>query len=372
MTDAMRGQGRRVLSVSAAILVATMALAAGMRVATAAGGHDERIVAATRFVDELPAYVPLDQVDGTLSLWGHGSFKRDFMGNLVTAWIAEFRRHQPGVAFDYRMYGTASAVGAVYMGVGDIALLGEEISPAAAKAFLRAKGYAHTEFPIATGSLDVNYYDYAHMVFVHRDNPLARLSLRELDAIFGNDHRRGTANIRNWGALGLDGEWKAQPIHPHGWKTDVDFALFFRERVLENSHRWNPAIREYVNIMRADGTQYDHGQQIVDAVARDRYAIGISNLRYATDQVRALPLAWSDDGPAVEPTPATLIDQSYPLVRIIPAIVDQAPGKPLKPAVREFLRFVLSREGQRILLAESGYLPLGRRFIEEQRARLEP
>ena len=142
--------------------------------------------------------------------------------------------------------------------------------------------------------------------------------------------------------------------------------------MLENSHRWNPAIREYGNIMRADGTQYDHGQQIVDAVARDRYAIGISNLRYATDQVRALPLAWSDDGPAVEPTPATLIDQSYPLVRIIPAIVDQAPGKPLKPAVREFLRFVLSREGQRILLAESGYLPLGRRFIEEQRARLEP
>jgi phosphate transport system substrate-binding protein len=331
----------------------------------------EPVASATGFTASLPLYAPGQKVAGTISLWGHGSFKRDFMGNLVKSWIRQFQQHQPDVRFDYRMYGTASAVGALYTGAGDIAILGEEISPDAARAFLRAKGYAHTDISIATGSVDVNFFDYAHMVFVHKDNPIGKLSLTQLDAIFGAEHRRGPRNIRTWGELGLTGEWVGQRIQPHGWKTDVDFALFFRERVLEDSHRWNADIREYVHVTRPDGSQYDHGQQIVDALAQDRHGIAISNLRYATPGVKALALAWNDAGPWFEPTPANLISQDYPLVRIIPAIIDREPGKPIKPAVREFLRFVLSREGQQMLVAESGYLPLGRKILGEQRSKLE-
>lgn len=324
----------------------------------------------TAFVDSLPVYSPQGQVSGTIRLWGHGSYRRNFMGNLLNRWITRFHELQPGVSFENRMYGTASAIGALSLGAGDIALLGEEISPASALEFRRARGYAPTEFQVATGSLDVNFFDYAHMIFVHRDNPLAKLSLAQLEAVFGTEGRMGSAPLRTWGDLGLMGEWADKPIQPYGWKVDEDFALFFRERVLGDSHRWNPAIKEYVHIIRPDGTQYDHGQQILDALATDRYGIAISNIRYANPDVRTVALSWQAAGPAVQADKATLIAQQFPLVRIIPAFIDHAPGKPVEPAVREFLRFMLSREGQQALVEETGYLPMDAAIIARQLAEL--
>ena len=326
----------------------------------------------TAFVASLPGYAPREKVSGTIRLWGHGSFKRDFMGTLVSRWMADFNRFQPDVKLDNRLYGTASAIGALIAGTGDIALLGEEISPAAAAAFERAKGYPPTGIQVATGSLDVNFFDYAHMVFVHRDNPLAHLSLVQLDAIFGAEHRRGAAkNFRTWGDLGLTGEWADKAIQPYGWKVDEDFALFFREAVLENSHRWNTALKEFVHEIRPDGTQYDHGQRILDALARDRFGIAISNVRYANAAVKALALGRSDAGPFFAPTPANLIAQTYPLGRIIPAFIDRVPGRPVDPVVREFLSFILSREGQRGLIEASSYLPLGAEIIQTQKEKLK-
>jgi phosphate transport system substrate-binding protein len=337
--------------------------------AVAAGPvHDDPAVA---FVADLPSYRPGEQVAGTIRLWGHGSFRRDFMGRLVRAWIERFHAYQPRVVFENRMYGTASAIGALYTDAGDIAILGEEISPAARRAFLRARGYEPTGIEIATGSLDVNYYDYAHMIFVHRDNPLTRLSLAQLEGIFGTENRRGAGPIRTWGDLGLSGDWAEKPIQPYGWKTDVDFALFFRERVLEDSHRWNPSIREFVHGTRPDGRQYDHGQRILDALSQDRCGIAISNLRYATGGVKALALAWKDGGPWCEANVASLVSRCYPLTRIIPAYIDRPPGRPVDPAQREFLRFVLSREGQAALLDLSGYLPLGAAFRARELGKLQ-
>lgn len=322
-------------------------------------------------VAALPHYAPAAQVTGTIRLWGHGSYRRNFMGNLLSRWVARFRQLQPGVSFENRMYGTASAIGALSLGAGDIALLGEEISPAAAAEFQRARGYAPTEIQVATGSLDVNFFDYAHMIFVHRDNPLAQLTLAQLEAIFGTEGKRGAGRIRTWGDLGLKGEWAGQPIQPYGWKVDEDFALFFRERVLGDSHRWNPAIREHVHVTRPDGSQYDHGQQILDALAADRYGIAISNVRYATPGVRTVALAWQPGKPAVQATKVTLIAQQFPLVRIIPAYIDHAPSRPVAPAVREFVRFMLSREGQEALIAETGYLPMAPAVIARQLADLD-
>jgi phosphate transport system substrate-binding protein len=361
----------RLLWLGWVVLLAAVAGAIAQPHPSTGAGPQDTSHPALQFVRELPAYAPVEQVQGIIRLWGHGSHRRNFMGNLIRRWTAEFARHQPGVIFENRMYGTASAIGALYTGAGEIALLGEEISPAAAAAFLRAKGYAPTEIQLSPGSVDVNFFDYAHMIFVHRDNPLAGLNLAQLEAVFGMDGRRGLGRIRTWGQLGLGGEWRDRPIQPYGWKVDEDFALFFRERVLEHSHRWNLAIREHIHVLRPDGTQYDHGQQILDALARDRYGIAISNVRYAVPEVRALPLAWHEGGPLVAASPATLIDLSYPLVRIIPAYIDIPPGGRAAPAVREFLRYALSREGQQALIEETGYLPLGREVIARQWAKLE-
>jgi len=351
----------------------TLLLALGVVLMPAAAGSATPVTdpVVMRTLAALPPYRPTGQASGTISLWGHGSFKRDFMGVLVKRWFAEFQRHHPGVRLDYRMYGTASAIGAVATGAGTLAILGEEISPDAARMFERARGYKPTMIEIANGSVDVNFFDYAHMIFVHRDNPLAKLSRAQLEQVFGDEHRCASGNVRTWGGLGLTGDWTDKPITPYSWKTDIDFSLFFRERVLCDSHRWNPATREYVHEKRADGSQYDHGQQIVDAIAADRYGIGISNLRYATPGVRALPLAWTAKGPFVAASTATIIDRRYPLVRIIPAYVDRAPGKPMRAAERELLRFVLSREGQTAMVEESGYLPISAATAARERTKLQ-
>jgi phosphate transport system substrate-binding protein len=315
----------------------------------------------------LPRYEPGPRVAGAISIWGHGSASRDFVGKLARRWIAEFHQRQPDVRFEYRMYGTSSAIGALAVGAGNLAILGEEISPDALRLFERTKGYKPTRIEVANGSLATNYFDYAHQIFVNRANPLARLNLRQLEAIFGAEHRCTRRNIRTWGDLGLRGAWARRPIHPYSWKTDSDFALFLRERVLCGSHRWNAATHEVIPIERADGTQYELGQQIIDAVARDPDGLGISNMRYATPEVKPLALSWTNAGPYVEASNATLISREYPLVRIVPAYVDRVPGKKLAAAVAEFLRFILSREGQTALVEESGYLPLNAKEAQESR-----
>src|SRR5215468_4080273 len=120
-------------------------------------------------LDSLPAYRPQQIVTGTLRLWGHGSPGTDFMGKLVKLWQDGFRRHHPGIEFDNRMYGTASAMGALYTGVGDLAILGREIWPFEITNFEKVFHYAPLGIDITTGSLDIRNMDFALNVFVNKE-----------------------------------------------------------------------------------------------------------------------------------------------------------------------------------------------------------
>lgn len=327
---------------------------------------------ALEVAESLPAYRPRKQVTGTICLWGHGSPKHDFMGKLLRRWESDFHKLQPHVRIVDDLYGSASAVGALYTGAGDLAILGEEVSPAAARAFERERHYAPTIFEVATGSVDVNYYDYAHMVFVNTANPLDRLTMPQLARILGDPPRgSGAGPIRTWGGLGLTGPWAERKIQPYSWRFDQDFGLFLRARVLVGSERPNPDVREFVTYDRADGSIDDRGEQILQALARDPDGIAISNIRFANPSVRIVSLAATPSGPYVLPSAQTLISQRYPLTRIIPAVVDLEPGQPLDPSIREFLRFILSREGQSALVEESGYLPLGSKYVRAQLRKLD-
>jgi phosphate transport system substrate-binding protein len=346
--------------------------ASGVRAAVSADPPTGSATYAMKVVASLPAYRPRGQVAGTIRLWGHGSPTHDFMGRLLHAWESAFHRYQPRVRIVDDLYGSASAVGALYTGAGDLALLGEEVSPAAERAFERERGYAPTIFEIATGNVDVNYYDYAHMVFVNRANPLERLTLPQLARILGDPPPgRGSGPIRTWGQLGLKGAWADRRIQAYSWRFDQDFGLFLRARVLGGSDRWNPGVREFVTHDRPDGTIDDRGQQILQALARDPDGIAVSNIRFANASVKIVKLAATSSGPYFLPSVATLISQQYPLTRIIPAVVDVPPGHPVSPAIREFLRFILSRDGQRALLEDSGYLPLGPKYVRAQLRELD-
>lgn len=322
-------------------------------------------------VSDFPLYRPQRKVAGLIRLWGHGSFRRDFMGKLVKYWQEGFTRYQPDVRFEYRMYGTASSIGALYAGVGDIAIRGEEIFPFEVSAFEKVLGYPPLAIEIATGSLDVQNMDYAQVFFVNKDNPLSQLTLAQLDATFGDEHRRGFKNIRTWGELGLGGQWATQPIHVYGWSIDDDFSFYLQTMVLAGSHHWNCEVKEFRRITRPDGTVVDAGLQILDALAHDPYGIAVSNLRYANPQVKPLALALRSGGPYFRATKENLIYRRYPLTRIIPAVINRPPHTAVDPKVKEFLRYILSREGQADILREGGYLPLSPDAVREQLKKLE-
>jgi phosphate transport system substrate-binding protein len=322
-------------------------------------------------VERLAPYHPDQPVSGVIRLWGHGNVLLPWMKHLVELWQKDFRRFHPDVSFDYQMHGTSSGIPALFTGLGDVAILGEEILPEAVSAFERAKGYPPLGIEIATGSLDVRNFDYAQQFFVHKDNPLNRITLQQLDAIYGAEHRRGQKNIRTWGELGLTGDWANQPIVPYGWAIDDSFGAYLQEYLLGGSHRWNCALREYVHKYQPDGGVYDHGQQILDALDEDRFGIAASNIRYAGPNVKPLALALRSEGPFVQASKQTLIDHSYPLARTIPAVIDRQPGMPVDPKIKEFLRYLLSRDGQRIVNRDGRYLPLSSELIAKQLEKLE-
>jgi phosphate transport system substrate-binding protein len=310
-------------------------------------------------LDGLPHYQPSQQVSGTIRLWGHGAPVLDFMGMLVKAWEEGFAKFQPGVKFEYDMYGTASAMGALYTGKGDIAILGQEIYPFETVAFEQAKHYPPLEVDIATGSVDVRNCDFAIGVFVNKNNPLAHMTLDQIDKVFAWHEGGAANNIETWGQLGLTGEWADKPIHLYGWHESDVFSTFVERTALHDSHRWRCGLKQYAHIHRADGTIYDSGQQILDDLANDPYGMALSNVRYLEgDAVKPLTLGRDAAGPFYAATKETLIDRQYPLGRIIPAEIDRVPGQPVDPKVREFLRYLLSREGQEEIVRNGKYLPM--------------
>jgi phosphate transport system substrate-binding protein len=325
-----------------------------------------------RALASLPPYHPTEHVNGTIRLWGHGAPVLDFMGMLVKSWEEGFMKFQPGVRFEYDMYGTASAMGALYTGKGNIAILGQEIYPFEVRAFEQEKHYPPTEIEIATGSVDVRNFDFALGPIVNVDNPLQRLTLDQLDKIFAY-HDNPKDNILTWDQLGLTGpEWEGKPIHLYGWYESDIFSTWIERAAMHGSHRWRCGMKQYAHIHRPDGSIYDSGQQILDDLSHDRYGMGLSSVRYLKGtNTKPLLLAREPGGPFYSATKETLINRQYPLTRFIPAEIDRAPGHPVDPAVREFLLYLLSRDGQQEIVSNGKYLPMQPEAAGREREKLQ-
>lgn len=308
-----------------------------------------------------PPYRPQAQVAGTISIWGHGSYgaHTDFVEGLTRAWQDGFRSHHPQVEFENRLHGTASAIGALYAGVGDIAFLGREIWEPEIAAFREVRGYEPTGIDVLTGSFDVRNKGYAISVFVHRDNPIAQLDLAQLEAVYGVDRRRGHAPVRTWGDLGLDGDWRDRPVHLYGLPIARGFADYFEDTVFLGARKWKPELREFPDEPGSRGGETDGGHRMLQAMAADPLAIGYAGMLYSHPDVKPIAIAPGPGEAAVMPTLQSVADRSYPLTRTITMFVDRAPGAPVDPKVREFLRYILSREGQQAVLQHGqGYLPV--------------
>jgi phosphate transport system substrate-binding protein len=307
---------------------------------------------------ELPPYTSTQQVNGVIRIWGSPQ-----MGDLLKRYEEGFRKVQPSVNFEDALKSTVSAVAGVYSERADIGLLGREIWPSEVQAFESVKGHAPTTIEVATGAYDIPKATYALMIFVHRSNPMKSLSIEQLDRIFG--YAVGRKPVRTWGNLGLKGVWAKREIHLYGFNTENDKALIFSRTVFRESTRWNCHLREYSN---ASGPlAVDAGELILRDLAKDPAGIAISNIHYATQDAKVMPLSALDNEPSVAPTRENVQSRRYPLSRAVYIVFDREPGHVAKPVILEFLRYILSSQGQKDVSHDGTYLPLTPSIVEEQR-----
>jgi phosphate transport system substrate-binding protein len=317
-------------------------------------------------INSLPRYQSKETVSGMIRVWGD-----DRMETLMSYWQEGFRKFHPDVRFETKLMGTGTGMAGLYTGVADLALMGRDSTSSEIMAFEWVFRYKPLGIEVTTGSLNVPGKTFAVTVFVHKDNPLSKLTLTQLDAIFGSEHLRGPRNIRTWGELGLTGDWKDKPIHPYGYDVETGTGWFFRQAVFKGSDKWNCDVKEFADAKRPDGADVDAGGRILEALAQDRYGIAYSNLGFMNQQVKPIAIATSDGGPFYEATKDNLIQRKYPLTRAASIYVNRAPGKKLDPKVQEFLCYVLSKEGQQQVVREGDFLPLTEEIIREQLRKMD-
>jgi phosphate transport system substrate-binding protein len=293
--------------------------------------------------DTLPHYEPLTSVSGNITSIGDATTT-----NLAARAITEFRGIYPAVTHNATAGLTSIGAAALLAGKADIVPMSRPLTPAEIAPFEKKYGYAPTEIKVAADAL---------AIFVDKRNPLPSLTLEQLDGIFSRTQRRGGKPIETWGEAGLTGDWALRPIMLFGYGPGDGVHQTFRQLVLQGgdfrpSLRYEPA-----------------GSSIVQGVAADPEAIGCASVFFASKRVRAVPIAGTD-GTFYAPTAENVRSQKYPLTRFLTICVNKPPGRPLPPATAEFLRFLVSAEGQQ-LIVDGGHVRLdaatageGRRAIE--------
>ena len=272
------------------------------------------------------------EVSGSLKCVGS-----DTINNLVALWAEGFKKFYPSVREGIEGKGSASGPPALTEGTCTFAPMSRNWKPSEIDAFKEKHGYAPVVVPTAIDML---------AVFVHKDNPLPELSLQQVDAIFSKNRNGGAkADIRTWGDLGLEGEWKDKPISLYGRNASSGTYGYFKENALFKGD-FKPTVKEQPG-----------SSSVVQAIASDKFAIGYSGIGYMTADVRAVPLAAKPGSKAVPVEPEFAYTGEFPLARFLYMSVNHKPGSELDPLRREFIRYMLSAEGQADV-KKDGYLPI--------------
>jgi phosphate transport system substrate-binding protein len=324
----------------------------------------------------LPDYQPQQHVSGVLRSSGS-----NHMAALMSAWEAGFKKYQPGVQFADTLKGSASGVYGLEMRTADLAAMGRAINPFERYGTYERSWVYPVEIEVATGSARIPGASPAYAIFVNERNPLAKLSIKQLDGIFGAQRgggwqalswvegaaRPAADDLRKWGQLGVGGAHAGRPIHVYGPPIlGAGVVTFFQARVLQGGAMWNEDLREYA----------DPAKMIAD-LKRDPDGIAYAPLAYGTAGVKAVAVAASPGGPFVALTERSVADRSYPLSR--PVYLDytidnersEIATPRVDPKVKEFLRYVLSKQGQAAIARSGAYLPLPPAIVREQLQKLD-
>ena len=314
-------------------------------IATVCAGTMVLSAQALRVDAGLAAYAKVSGVSGSLSSVGS-----DTMNNMMTLWAETYRKNYPNVKIQIEGKGSGTAPAQLTAGTSQIGPMSRPMKPAEFDAFELKYGYKPTELRTS--------YD-ALAIYVNKDNPITQLTLAQVEAIFSKTRKRGyKEDIKTWGQLGLTGDWANRPISLYGRNSASGTYGFFKEHTLKNGD-YKTTVKEQPG-----------SASVVQGVAEDRFGIGYSGIGYKTSDVKVVPLTEDGKLPASDGSYADVLSGKYPLWRFLYIYVNKAPGKPLDPLVGEFVKLILSKEGQEAVVKD-GYYPLNAPIAQAELAKIK-
>lgn len=294
---------------------------------------------------QLPEYEKVSGISGNLT-----SIGSDTLANLMALWTEEFRKFYPAVNIQVQAAGSSTAPPALTEGTSDLGPMSRKMKAGELAAFEEKHGYKPTEVAVAIDAL---------AVYVNKDNPIKRMTIPQVDAVFSSERRCGYAeDILNWGQLDLTGSWAGRTIQLYGRNSASGTYGYFKKKALCKGD-----YKDTVN-------EQPGSSSVVQGVSVSLNGIGYSGIGYRTSGVRAVPLSTKENEPFVEPSAQSAIEGNYPLSRFLYVYVNKHPEEPLPPLVREFLKMVYSRAGQEAVV-QDGYIPLPASVIEKRASVLE-
>ena len=302
------------------------------------------VASAAVSVDEaLPTYKKASGISGNLSSVGS-----DTLANLMTMWAENFKRHYPNVNIQIQAAGSSTAPPALTEGTSNLGPMSRKMKDKELEAFESKFGYKPTPVPVAIDAL---------AVYVHKDNPIKGMDIKDVDAIFSSTRKcGGNADITTWGQAGLTGAWKKRDIQLFGRNSVSGTYGYFKKKALCKGD-----FKSTVN-------EQPGSASVVQSVATSINGIGYSGIGYKTSSVRAVPLS-KKGSDLIEATADNAIAGTYPLARFLYVYVNKAPNKPLSPLEREFVKSVLSKAGQEVVVKD-GYIPLPAKVAEKTMRKL--
>ncbi len=293
----------------------------------------------------IAGYAKVSGVSGNINSVGS-----DTMNNMMTLWAESFIKLYPNIKVQVEGKGSSTAPPALIAGTAQFGPMSRAMRATEIDQFEGKYGYKPTQVRTS--------YD-ALAVYVNKDNPIDKLTLAQVDAIFSKTRKRGyKQNVTTWGQLGITGDWANRPISLYGRNSASGTYGFFKEHTLANG--------DYKDTVK----EQPGSASVVQGVTEDRFGIGYSGIGYKTSGVKAVPLADKEGSVYSNGSYDDVRSGKYPLNRFLFVYINRGPGKPLDPLTREFVKFILSREGQEVVVKD-GYLPLSADVVKQELAKLE-
>jgi len=280
----------------------------------------------------LPDYERTSGVSGNLSSVGS-----DTLANLMTLWAEDFKRHYPNVNIQIQAAGSSTAPPALTERTSNIGPMSREMKDNEIEAFESRYGYKPTAIPVAIDAL---------AVYVHKDNPIDGMTIQQVDAIFSSNQRCGySQNIETWGQLAMRGPWERRDIQLFGRNSVSGTYGYFKDVALCEGD-----FKNSVN-------EQPGSASVVQSVSTSINGIGYSGIGYRTSSIRSVPIARNANSEYFDATAENSVTGNYPLARFLWVYVNKAPNTELPPLEREFIKLIMSKAGQDIVLKD-GYIPL--------------